>query len=138
VKNYTYPKIQLDTSKMRIVASNGRIYSTLTLPQLEAYYRTYMVGYTGDVNHAYEQRTDILKQTLFPNDVLFSGQEQEGFVVFPKFHPDVDHITVQIRDLVLRFDFRGEPVEKINIEYVFRRDIGRQYVDGTVELKKNQ
>jgi len=136
VKNYTYPKIWLDTSKMRIVSDNGRTYSTLTLPQLIGYYRTYVTGYSGNAYHAYEQRMDILKRTLFPNDVLFSGQKQEGFVVFPKLHPDVDRITVQIRDLVLRFDFRNEPVEKINIEYVFRRDIGRQYVDGTIELKK--
>jgi len=138
VKNYTYPKIWLDSSKMRILAGNGRIYSTLTLPQLLGYYRTYAIGYSGNAYDAYEQRTDILKRTLFPNDILFTGQEQEGFVVFPKLHSDVDRITVQIRDLVLRFDVRDEPVERIGIEYVFERDIGRQYVDGTIEVKKTR
>jgi len=47
-------------------------------------------------------------------------------------HPDVSDIEVQVLDVVLRFDFRNEPVETTNISYSFVRDIGKIYKDGTV------
>ena len=52
--------------------------------------------------------------------------------MFPALHPDVGDIEVQVLDVVLRFDFRNEPVETTNISYSFVRDIGKIYKDGTV------
>ena len=69
---------------------------------------------------------------MLKNKKIFSGQEAEGFVVFPALHPDVSDIEVQVLDVVLRFDFRNEPVETISIPYNFVRDIGKIYKDGTV------
>ena len=69
---------------------------------------------------------------MLKDEEIFSGQETEGFVVFPVLHPDVSDIEVQVLDVILRFDFRNEPVETTNISYKFVRDIGKIYEDGTV------
>jgi hypothetical protein len=53
-------------------------------------------------------------------------------VIFPALHPDVSDIEVQVFDVVLRFDFRNEPVETTSISYNFIRDIGKIYKDGRV------
>ena len=66
---------------------------------------------------------------LFKNEEIFSGQEKEGFVIFPALHSDVRDINVTVHDCVLRFDYRNEPVEAVNIIYGFERDIGRKYGD---------
>ncbi|RKY62647.1 MAG: hypothetical protein DRP95_01040 [Candidatus Latescibacterota bacterium] len=134
VKNYTYPKVLLDPTKMIIVADNGREYWALSLEQLTLYYRTYAVAYAGNEYDRYEARKDILKRTLYPGDPIFSGQEQEGYVVFPALHPDVDKITVWVKDMVLRFDYKGEPIETLDIPFRFKRDIGKMYPDGRIEL----
>ncbi|HIE04690.1 MAG TPA: hypothetical protein EYP61_08020 [Candidatus Latescibacteria bacterium] len=134
VKNYTYPKVLLDPSNMVIVADNGREYWALNLEQLILYYRSFAVAYAGNEYDRFEARKDILKRTLYPGDPVFSGQEEEGYVVFPALHPDVDKITVWVKDLVLRFDYRGEPLETMDIAFRFRRDIGRMYPDGRIEL----
>ncbi|RKY62560.1 MAG: hypothetical protein DRP95_01330 [Candidatus Latescibacterota bacterium] len=134
VKNYTYPKVLLDPTKMIIVADNGREYWALSLEQLTLYYRTYAVAYAGNEYDRFEARKDILKRTLYPGDPIFSGQEQEGYVVFPALHPDVDKITVWVKDMVLRFDYKDEPIETMDVAFRFRRDIGKMYPDGRIEL----
>jgi len=126
--------VLLDPTKMIIVADNGREYWALSLEQLTLYYRTYAVAYAGNEYDRYEARKDILKQTLYPGDPIFSGQEQEGYVVFPALHPDVDKITVWVKDMVLRFDYKGEPIETLDIPFRFKRDIGKMYPDGRIEL----
>ncbi|HID09834.1 MAG TPA: hypothetical protein EYP17_00840 [Candidatus Latescibacteria bacterium] len=134
VKNYTYPKVLLDPTKTIIVADNGREYWALSLEQLTLYYRTYAVAYAGNEYDRFEARKDILKRTLYPGDPIFSGQEQEGYVVFPALHPDVDKITVWVKDMVLRFDYKDEPIETMDVAFRFRRDIGKMYPDGRIEL----
>ena len=39
-----------------------------------------------------------------------------------------------VHDVVLRFDFRNEPVETRSIAYEFERDTGRIYRDGEIRL----
>ena len=73
---------------------------------------------------------------MFKNEEIFSGQEADGFVVFPALHHDVSDVEVQVHDVVLRFDFRNEPVESTDINYRFVRDIGRIYKDGKVVLSQ--
>jgi hypothetical protein len=46
----------------------------------------------------------------------------------------VSQVEVEVHDVVLRFDFRSEPVETTNIAYHFIRDVGRIYNDGTIKL----
>ena len=132
VKNYAYPKVKIDPSKIVVKASNRREYWSLSFEQLDTYYRAYAIGYRGNEYARYQERRDLLRRTMLKNEEIFSGQEAEGFVVFPALHPDVSDVEVQFLDVVLRFDFRNEPVETINIPYNFVRDIGKIYKDGTV------
>jgi hypothetical protein len=132
VKNYAYPKVKIDPSKIVVKAGNKREYWSLNFEQLDTYYRAYAIGYRGNEYARYQERRDLLRRTMLKNEEIFSGQEAEGFVIFPALHPDVSDIEVQVFDVVLRFDFRNEPVETTSISYNFIRDIGKIYKDGRV------
>ena len=71
-----------------------------------------------------EERKDILQETMYKTDeFVFSGQESIGLIAFPPLHRDVSSFVVEIEDLALRFDFRDEPVETVNIAYLFDREV---------------
>ena len=129
VKNYAYPKVKIDPSRIQLIASNNREYWSLGKQQMDTYYRAYAIGYRGNEYNRYQERMDLLNRTMFKNEEIFSGQEKEGFVIFPALHPDVREINVIVHDCVLRFDYRNEPVEAVDITYGFERDIGRRYGD---------
>jgi len=38
---------------------------------------------------------------------------------------------VHIDDIVVRFDYKGDPVETTDVEVLFQREIGRVYPDGS-------
>ena len=128
VKNYAFPKVRIDPTKIHLTATNGRNYPALSLFAMVEYYWPYAVAYTGNTYRYFQERRDLLRKTLFKEDFIFSGQEQEGFIVFPFIDYDVDEFTVWIEDLALRFDYRDEPIESIDIPYHFHRDvyIGRE------------
>lgn len=128
VKNYTYPKMKIDPLKATLLSDNGRTYPSLGTLELGEYYYPYAIGYAGNAYSRLEERGDILKLTLYPGDMLFSGQEVEGYVVFPPLDPDVRRITLRLKDVILRFNALGEATETIDIGYLFRRDVGRFYV----------
>ncbi|OPX32480.1 MAG: hypothetical protein B1H40_02425 [Candidatus Latescibacteria bacterium 4484_181] len=124
-KNYAYPKVRVDPLKMLIVAENGRKYFPLSFEQLKEYYVKYVIGYGGNAYELYERRKDILRKTLYPNDpehqVIFSGQEQKGYVVFPKLDDDVHQVSVYLKGIVLRFDSWNRPVETLDLVFRFER-----------------
>ena len=63
-------------------------------------------------------------QAKYPDDEFcFSGQEVEGYVVFSKIHTDVGEIAVKIPEFGLRYNYRNEPVETIDLSFRFKRDI---------------
>ena len=123
VKNYAFPKVRVDPSDIEIVAPNGRRYRALSLLALTEYYWPYAIGYVGNSYHVLKERTGLLQQTLFRDDMIFSGQEAEGYVVFMPLDNDVEVFTVWIRGMDLRFDYRVEPVETVDIPYRFRREV---------------
>ena len=130
LKNYAYPKVQVDPSKALIITDVGMTYLPLGKLDLERYYRPYITGYAGVPFLRFEERKDAVRSTLYPPDEVFSGQEKEGFVVFPKLHHQVRRVQFILRDVVLRFDFRNEPLEMIDVQYDFHRETGRLYGDG--------
>ena len=134
VKNYAFPRVQIDPTLIRLAADNGREYWTLDVRQLENYYRIYVLGYRGNEYDRHQERIDLARRNMFRKEVIFSGQEVEGYLVFPVLHPDVSQVEVTIYDTVLRFDYRNEPVETVDIRYRFERDVGRLYPDGTRTL----
>jgi len=138
VKNYAYPKVKIDPARIVLRARNGREYWSLGLQQLDTYFRAYARGYQGNEYARYQERLDLLRRTVFKNEEIFSGQEVEGYVVFPVLHADVCEIEAAIQDAVLRFDYRNEPVEMVEINYRFTRDTGRIYGDGKVVLDETR
>lgn len=125
MSNYAYPKVQLDPDKTTIVATNRRHYRALRIDELSEYYRAYALGLTGNSWSRFKERTDILRRTLYPNAPLFSGQDNEGYLVFPPLDDDVVQLTVTLKDIVLRFNYANEPVETLDLDYVFARDVVR-------------
>ena len=43
-------------------------------------------------------------------------------MVFPVLDHDVEEFTVWVKGMALRFDFSGEPTEKIDIPFRFARE----------------
>ena len=139
VENYEYPKVFIYPAKIYLTTGNGRKYYALTLAQLRVYYRRYLLGgaesntekwASGNFDTEQNNRETTLNRTLFPAEQIFSAQEKEGYVVFKPLAPDVDQVTVHIPDTVVRFDYKGDPSEYIEITAQFNREIGRQYPDG--------
>jgi len=123
VKNYAYPKVGLNPSFIELVATNGRHYQSLSLLALTEYYWPYAVAYSGNARSNFTERRDLMDRTLFPNEMIFSGQEREGFIVFPDLDLDIEEFTVWIRGIGLRYDYRDEPIESVDIPYTFQREV---------------
>ncbi len=136
VKNYAYPKVLIDPARVELKADNGRQYWSLSVDQLDNYYRIYATGYRGNEYGRYKERLDLLRRTMFQNEHVFSGQDSEGLLVFPALHPDVRRVEAVVHGAVLRFDYRDEPVESVDVSYHFHRDVGRRYHDGGLELSR--
>ena len=138
VSNYEYPKVYLDPKKVYITTSNGRKYYALRREQLKRYYSRYVgsgsggndPGMSGNALEVLKERDSILRRTMFPDEDVFSAQENEGYVVFKPLAPDVENLTVHIPDVVVRFDYKGDPIEDTDVEMHFEREIGRIYPDG--------
>ena len=138
VSNYEYPKVYLDPKKVYITTSNGRKYYALRQEQLSIYYRRYVgsgtggnaPGTPGNARSVWQERTGILARTMFRDEEVFSAQVNEGYLVFKPLAPDVDELTVHIPDVVVRFDYKGDPIEDVDVEVHFEREIGRIYPDG--------
>ena len=131
VKNYEYPKVLIDPAKVSLITDNGREYWALSGLQLTNYFRAYVQGYGGNEYARFRERQDLLRRTMFPKEMIFSGQELIGFLLFQSLNPDVAQLTLKIHQAVTRFDYRDEPVEAIDISYRFGRDIGRVNRDGS-------
>ena len=123
VKNYAFPKVRVDPSKIYIDAPNKRHYPVLSLAALIEYYWPYAVGYSGVTYKYFQEREDLLRKTLYRDKMIFSGQENEGYIVFPTLDYDVEEFTIWIENIALRFDYRDEPVEAVKVPYLFRREI---------------
>jgi hypothetical protein len=135
IKNYQYPKVRL-MGDVVLESANERKYYDLSMKQLDRYFRAYAIGYRGNEYGVYKERRAILQSTMFKRNDIFSGQEVEGYVLFEPLHSDVADMTVTLKDLVIRFDYRGEPVEAVDVPFHFEREVGRQFPDGTVEISE--
>lgn len=148
IKNYEYPKVHLDPTKVYITTSSGRKYFALSYEQLNNYYRGYSLGGTGgqssgsssvsgdrrgNERQQWLERTDLLKRSMLPDEATFSGQEKDGYIVFRPLASEVSDITVNIPDFEVRFDYKGEPIETIDIDAQFGREVGKVYPDGRRE-----
>jgi hypothetical protein len=122
VQNYEYPKVLVDSRGITLESSNGRVYPALHLSALMEYYYPYAVAYSGNTYQRFEERKDLLRRTMYGDEMVFSGQESEGYLVFAPLHTDVSEFTVWVRGVTLRFDYRDEPTETVDIPYRFARE----------------
>lgn len=97
VSNYQYPKVRIDPASIVLRSADGREWRSLA-PAL--FDRTYPLPQANDV---------------------FSGQEASGYVWFKALDTDVRDIQVTVKDVVLRFDYLGEPIQTADITYGFVR-----------------
>lgn len=127
VANYQFPKVVIDPLKATIKAANNQIYRALSYAELYEYYRSYWQANSGQGRIEFRARTDILKQTLFTDDFIFSGRDEEGYIVFPRLDDEVQRVQVEIADIAIRFNFEGEPVETIDLNVAFEREVLKGY-----------
>lgn len=123
IKNYAFPKVRVDPARIELVAANGRRYQALSFTALIEYHWPYAIAFAGNTYKLFKEREALLRQNLFKDGMIFSGREQEGYIVFPALDFDVEELTVWIKGMALRFDYRDEPVETIDIPYRFRREV---------------
>ncbi|MDE2703957.1 MAG: hypothetical protein OXI35_02745, partial [Gemmatimonadota bacterium] len=84
-------------------------------------------GRTGQGRKTFQARTDALKRTMYSGALVFSGNEEQGYLVFPVLDDDVRAIQVHIENIVLRFDYADDPVEAIDLSFSFQRDTLQGY-----------
>jgi hypothetical protein len=125
ISNYEYPKVQLDPATATILTTNERHYRSLRLDELSEYYRAYALGLAGNAWARFREQTDILRRTLYADAPLFSGQETEGFLAFPPLDDDVVQLTVTLPDLAVRFNYADEPIETLDLDFFFTRNVVR-------------
>jgi hypothetical protein len=127
VANYQYPKVKLDPALAQITATNGREYGSMSFAQLYEYYQAHWQGRTGQGRVKFRDRTDMLRRTMFNGNVIFSGSDEEGYLVFPLLDRDVRRIRVDLKDVAVRFNFADEPVESVDLSFAFQRDMRRGF-----------
>ena len=125
VSNYQYPKVLIDGLQATITTTNNRRYQAMSYGQMDEYFQAYWLGRTGQGRAEYESRGDLLKRTLLGRQIIFSGQEKQGYVVFPVLNDDVKKLQVRLSGIVLRFDYADQPLEQIDLNYQFERDVFR-------------
>lgn len=124
VKNYEYPKVKFDPLTVNVESANGRHYYPWGSYDVEEYFRRFPIAFNGLGYLRFGERSDLYDLAKYPDDTFcFSGQEVAGYVVFSKIHDDVAEIVIEIPAFGLRYDFRNEPIETIDLHFRFKRDI---------------
>ncbi|MFT5086027.1 MAG: hypothetical protein ACI906_000520 [Candidatus Latescibacterota bacterium] len=128
VSNYQYPKVVIDPLKATIFSTNNRVYKSMPYSQLYDYFLAFWQGRTGQGRADFKNRTSILRQSMYTETTtIFSGSEQDGYLVFPVLDDDVTSIQLHLEDIAVRFDYSGEPVETIDLNFSFEREVLRGY-----------
>jgi len=124
VKNYEYPKVKFDPLLTSIHSSNGRVYYPWGRYDFEEYFRRFPQAFNGLGYQRLAERRAMIKRSQYPEDEFcFSGQTTEGYVLFPVIHNDVTEVTFEIPQLGIRYNFRDEPVEQLDLSFRFKRDL---------------
>lgn len=127
VKNYQYPKVRIDPGLAVLRSGSGRVYRSLSFLELSEYYRSHALAWAGGEYARYGERRDLIRRTLFRGEMIFSGQDHEGFLVFPVLPPDVTDFTVTLADVALRFNYADEPIQTETLTFAFTRQVSRGY-----------
>jgi hypothetical protein len=126
-KNYEFPKVRVNPDRAVLRTQNRRTYESLDKLRLGEYYRSHAQAWAGNAFRRYRAAEETLRRTTYRGDMIFSGQEDEGFLVFEPLPTDVTSFTVTLEDVSLRFNYADEPVETTQLTYEFERDIFSGY-----------
>lgn len=92
----------------------------------ESYYRTRQ-GASGNENYRFEMRMGIVRTNNYLSDEkIFKGESYSGFIVFDPLDDEVESVTLQIRDFVLKFNAYDKPLQTLDVDFVFERQIAMQ------------
>lgn len=127
IKNYAFPKVRIDPQEAVLHTQNRRTYRPLSLLHLSEYYRSHAQAWAGNAHNQYRRNIDVLLRTLFKPDIVFSGQETQGYIAFPPLPADVTSFALTFENVVLRFNYAGEPLESIPLTFRFERDVYKGY-----------
>jgi len=123
VKNYAFPKVKIDPTRIVLTSTSKRTYEPLTFLEISEYYRAHALAWAGNYYARLRQREDLLRRNMYTDEMIFSGQENEGYLVFPLMPPDVTELTLRVNDVAVRFDYANEPVETVDLTYKFQREV---------------
>ncbi|MBI2505014.1 MAG: hypothetical protein HYW07_17485 [Candidatus Latescibacteria bacterium] len=135
VKNYAYPKVRVNPVEVALRSESGRVYKALTFLELSEYYRAHALAWAGNAYRKYSEQRDALKRTLYEEKMVFSGQEDQGYIVFPPLAEDVTQFSVTLKDVALRFNYADEPVEILELNYGFAREVYRGFQPPALSAK---
>lgn len=144
VYNYTHAKVELDpiavvlrTDRQETLHSYG--ISLLSSPHgksLERYYRSRR-GQSGNEYYRFDFRMGVLRSTYYGQDeLIFKGENYNGFIVFDPLHPDVKKVRFLIRDFVHKFDGFGRPLATKDLPFDFLQNVAVTEVVETVAEEK--
>jgi len=128
IKNYAYPKVAVDPLRAQLDSETSRrTYDPLAPEQILEFYYGHIEGYAGNSYRRFQDRRDVLRLTLYQDEPLFSGQEKEGYIVFPQLDPDVKKFAVSLSDIAVKYNYAGDPVETIDLSFRFEREVYKGY-----------
>jgi len=134
VYNYTFAKVLLNPLECAVYTDHGDelhaygIEATSPYGSFEQYYKR-LRGQSGNEYYRYDQRIGILRSHNYGNnELIFKGEHYGGFIVFDPLPENVKRATLVLREVALRFDAFGRPLEQIDVPFVFDRHIEHQMV----------
>jgi hypothetical protein len=90
---------------------------------LESYYRS-LKGSSGNDHYLFTQRMAIVRTNSFlSGEPIYRGESYGGFIVFDPLDDDVGEVTLEIRDLVVRFNAYDKPLQTTGVAFSFGQEI---------------
>ena len=144
VYNYTFAKVLLNPLEGVLYTDQGDklhaygIEATSPYGSFEQYYKR-LRGQSGNEYYRYDQRIGILRSYNYGNnELIFKGEHYGGFIVFDPLSKNVKRVALVLRDVVLRFDAFGRPLEQVDVPFVFDRHIEHYVVTAVEKAAKEE
>ena len=99
VRNYYYPKVGIDPASIVLRSTDGREWRNLALGEPDG----------------------VVPYWLGSSELgsVFAGQEKSGYVAFEGPDVDVREIQATVKNVAVRYDYRGEPVQTVDFTFRF-------------------
>ncbi len=141
VFNYAQPKVNLNPLNAILISQRGdqllpyareKKDNPTSERNFESYYEK-IKGSSGVETIRFEERLGMIRKTLFTDGAIFKGDKKDGFLVFDPLVEGINEVTLTLKDFVLKYDANNWPQEKIDIQFMFKRELKK-----TVEPKADE